>query len=999
MPAPTRTVIFGLFLLFSACTNERSVEQADAAGKNIELEEGTNMSVNVSPAGNEMVIDLVGQLWLLPVAGGEGHALTDQLGNAREPDWSPDGERLCFQAYWEGNWHIYTVNKDGSELTKITGGAYDHRSPVWSPDGQTILYASDSGGNYDIWAYSLDSGTKENLTRRPFNQFSPAWHPTDGFAYADDDPDQPGIKWQRQDGEHSIYATDADLAGLQWSPGGNTLTFLSGEELWQLPVGAGDLTRQQLSIDGEDVFPFKPSWKNDRELFYTADGKIKYLNTETQIRKVVPFSVKIELQGSDYAYKERDFDPATDLPVKGIFMPRLSPDGKQVALVWRKDLWIRMPDGELQGLTNDAFVEMAPVWSPDQGRLAYVSDRSGTFRLYIRDLDSGLEKELADLPGSIAGLAWSPDGSKIAYSTSFGPRLGRLFYLDLTTEKMHALGGMINSSVGAPTWSPDSRTLALSVLEPYSTRYREGVNGVLFFALDGKNKWRMQGQEHFSQGNRTYNGPEWSPEGGYMAVISAGRLWQIPVDEVGQPTGPAEALTRSLADAPSWSADGKKILYLATEELRLMDLETREWVPLPIKKTWARKAPEGKTLIHAGTFFSGTGSELQRNIDILVAGNRIVSVEPHREDRDLLGLDFVDASDQFVMPALIDAHAHQGSWEGERLGRSWLAWGITATRDPASDPYDALNRRAAQESGHAAGPRIFFTGSPIDGSRVYYAGAKALQEPEQIEKELERADRLDYDLIKTYVRLPDPLQKKVTQGAHRIGIPVASHELFPAAAFGVDAVEHIMGTSRRGYSPKMSKNYQAYDDVSTLIARSGMSFTPTTGIYVAYNYLLAQDSSILTDPRVKLVPQNYLQSARQGISQVKSNPEKWEKDFSHAMQLVRDVYERGGHIAAGTDSPIIPYGLSLHLELASYAAAGLPLEQVLLTATRNAAQTLHAADDLGTLEAGKLADILILDENPLEDIQHLRRIHRVMMNGVWFDPNQLLEPNGTPYVR
>jgi len=133
------------------------------------------------------------------------------------------------------------------------------------------------------------------------------------------------------------------------------------------------------------------------------------------------------------------------------------------------------------------------------------------------------------------------------------------------------------------------------------------------------------------------------------------------------------------------------------------------------------------------------------------------------------------------------------------LGKKWLAWGITATRDPSTVALDALNRREATESGKYIGPRIFFTGSPIDGNRIYYADAIAQQAPEQLDRELERAEVLEYDMLKTYVRLPDAMQQKVVAKAHQLGIPVSSHELYPAVAYGVDGVEHIAGTSRRGY--------------------------------------------------------------------------------------------------------------------------------------------------------------------------------------------------------
>ena len=117
---------------------------------------------------------------------------------------------------------------------------------------------------------------------------------------------------------------------------------------------------------------------------------------------------------------------------------------------------------------------------------------------------------------------------------------------------------------------------------------------------------------------------------------------------------------------------------------------------------------------------------------------------------------------------------------------------------------------------------------------------------EQINRELTRSQDLNFDLIKTYVRLPDSLQREVIGFAHENGLPVTSHELYPAALMGIDGVEHILGTSRRGYTPKMSLTYKSYEDVAEIITSAGMTFTPTIGIYSGYNYMLHKHPQLLS---------------------------------------------------------------------------------------------------------------------------------------------------------
>ena len=344
------------------------------------------------------------------------------------------------------------------------------------------------------------------------------------------------------------------------------------------------------------------------------------------------------------------------------------------------------------------------------------------------------------------------------------------------------------------------------------------------------------------------------------------------------------------------------------------------------------------------------------------------------------------------MPGLIDMHAHQGSEFGEALGRLWLSWGVTSTRDPSSNPYDGLNRREAHESGLRSGARIFFTGSPIDGNRIYYAGMNAQQSPAQLELELERVRKLDYDLIKTYVRLPDALQKRVVSFAHEIGIPVTSHELYPAVSYGGDGFEHIRGTSRRGYSPKVSNTSRTYGDVISLLGATNMTMTPTAALHGGIAVLLARDLSVLDDRRLREIDNPiFSMMARRRATGAKNNADVWNKIFGNIASTVKNVTDAGGNVVAGTDSPIIPYGFSLHIELECYVEGGLTPFQALQTATINAARSLGVEDDLGTIEAGKLADIVIVSGNPLKDIRNTRKVQTVVQNGQVFEFESLFQ--------
>jgi imidazolonepropionase-like amidohydrolase len=216
--------------------------------------------------------------------------------------------------------------------------------------------------------------------------------------------------------------------------------------------------------------------------------------------------------------------------------------------------------------------------------------------------------------------------------------------------------------------------------------------------------------------------------------------------------------------------------------------------------------------------------------------------------------------------------------------------------------------------------------------------------------------------------------------AHSIGIPVATHEIYPAALVGVDNTEHNSATSRRGYSPKMATLQRAYDDVIQLFGKSQRYLTPT--LFGSASALFKADPALKDDPRFKLYPdwmQAQVATMANGPSVAAGNG-----------KMVVDVMRAGGTIVAGTDTP---NAINLHAEIAAYVAAGMTPFEALKTATVNPARAL--ALDAGTVEPGKLADLIIVDGDPLADITATRKVRRVVANGRAYDVNQLINHRPT----
>lgn len=1000
---------------------------ASSASAEIEvvLTEGTNMAAALSPDGGTLAVDLLGRIWTLPADGGRATPITDPFGDARQPQWSPDGRRIAFQAYWAGDYDVWVVNPDGSGLEQLTSGPFDDREPTWSPDGGRVLFSSDRGGSYDIWELTVSTGDLRRRTDDPGNEYTPSYAP-DGrrIAYVTDG-EASGV-WV-QDGPSGprrlVAVEDAEAYSPSWSPDGRRIAFVrigsgaSGMHAVDAEGPAQASGETRLTDAGQDVFPFRPAWTGDGRVLYTADGGVRFRPSEGGREAAVDFTAVVTLYRPAYRKRLRSFDDPGPRPVRGIVSPTLSPDGSTVVFAALGDLWSMRIGSSPERLTDDPFVEVDPAFSPDGTRLVYASDREGGVDLYVREVATGAERRLTSDGGSMP--VWSPDGTEIAFAGGDGPDAG-LRVLDVATGEIRTVRSGLNSP-GRPTWSPDGRHIAVSALRRYSTRYREGVNRALLIpaspviseedaapALDvhAGHGWTDTGSvpgpgtgthvqdgerwldfaPHGSFASRGTDGPVWSPDGKLMAYVGSGVLWVVPVSPDGDPIGPARRLNNEQSSDPSWAGDSRSILYLTTDRLRRVWIESGRIEDAPVPLTWSRSTPSDRYTVHAGGVFDGVGAALRRNLDIVIRDNRIVRVVEH--DPVLHEGRVVDASNGVVMPGLVEMHMHGGLGGGEHVGRQWLSFGVTTVRTPAADPYETVEARESGAAGRRIEPRMFGTGNTIDGSRIYYAEAPALTSHGQIELAMEQADALSLDVLKTYVRLPDAVQRRVIEEAHALGMPVTSHELYPAVAYGADGVEHVKGTSRRGYSPKVSELNRSYQDVVALLASSGMTITPTVGIYGGYAVLAADDPTILDDERTRVFGLRSLAGGRGG------------GDMDVRRRLVRDmasvgrrVVEEGGTVVVGTDSPIYPQGLSLVAEMQILVEYGgmAPID-VLRATTSIPVREMGYGHELGRVAEGFLADLVVLGSDPSRDIRAVRDVRLVIADGRVHTLGDLLGP-------
>ena len=972
------------------------------------FQEGTNIAATVSPDGKTVVMDLQNNLWSLPISGGKAEKLTDDLLEPSRPHWSPTGELVAFQSYATGTFHIWVMKPDGSGLHQLTDGHGDDREPRFSPDGKRIAFSSDRAftGSYDIWVVDVATGELTQWTKGPADEFEPSWS---------------------ADGQEIVFVSGTGATGttIQAIDGsGNTRTLVTAPTGFRLnsPVMSPDATRvayeqfannkstlmvsavqpggttQQVG-SSTDVFPFYPNWLSADRLLYTADGKIRVSSLSGGSTDEIAFSASYPLQRKKFSRKHFNFDARNPRQAKGIVGPALSPDGTRIVFQAVNQLWLMKFGQRPQQLTGDGYYKCDPSWSPDGKRIAYSSDKAGTEDLYVLDLASGSETRVTSIVGAEVSSVWSPDGSQLA----FQDQTGATFIVDLSTGNVRQIIASLFAP-SKPSWFKDGKTIAVAALKPYTRRFREGTSQILTVDVTSGALTYTEPAPFQSISTRGEDGPVYAPDGSAVAFVLESTLWIRPVDAHGVPTGEARQINFEVTDAPTWSGDSQHLLYLSNGELRMISRDGGTPSTVPLDLSWKPEMPESsaRTIVHAGKLWDGTGPAVQSDVDIVIQGNRIKKIRPHQATEDAAdrGARFIDASQLTVIPGLWESHTHEwieGKFYGDRLGRLWMVYGVTSLNSVGDPVYRAAETREAFGSGQRVGPRYFATGEAIDGERIYYNFMRPTYgTDEQLERELSRAQALDYDMVKTYVRLRHQDSVRITLEAHdRLKVYTGAHYMLPGMAFGQDAMTHVSATTRTGFAYTRSSAGISYEDMRSVFKNTDSFDISTTFSSTQY----AQDPTMVDDPRLKTLNTPWDQAGLIAKRDAAVNTDQTvpRDSLQKEENTVASIRRGGGVVLAGTDSPLDNVATALHLNIRGQVNfGGLQPWEALQSATKLTAAEVGVGKDLGTVEAGKLADLAFIAGDPLSRIEDLANVQGVMKNGRLYTVPELMLPFVSP---
>ena len=1018
---------------------------------NFTTDEGTWMNLDVSPDGRTIIFDMLGDLYAIPIDGGTAKPLKTGMPFDVQPRFSPDGKWISFTSDAGGGDNIWVMKADGTEAKQITKESFRLLNNAdWMPDGNFLIArkhfsSGRSLGAGEMWQYHISGGDGLQLTKRKNDQQDvnePSVSPDGKYLYYSEDMSPGGSFQYNRDPNGQIYVIKrydfqngeieiitggpGGAARPQISPDGSKLAFVKRVRtktvlyVHDLETGEEWPVYDQLNKDQQTawaIFGVYPgfSWmpKGD-ELVIWAKGKFQKINTSNLDQVTIPFSVDVSMPLAKRVHFEHQIE-RENFTSKMIRDVSTSPDGKSIVFralgyVWTKEL----PNGKPKRLTSGEDFEAEPVFSPDGSKIAMVTWNDlnkGT----IAEIDMKSRKitTLIQEKGIYRQPSYSQDGKSLVYKKEGGNLdQGRTFTKNPGIYLLNFETGKSKFITAAGDFPMFTRTGERIFFQTGGKFFGNLTKSLKSVDINGKDE-RTHIESKY--GNRLVP----SPDNKWVAFIHLHKAYVAPLVLNGQTNNlddnsksvPVATLDKDAGLYLHWSKDSKTVHWSLgdqyyskklNETFTFLGAAAREGKEpreegISIGLSAKVDQPIGSIAFTGATIITMEGDEVIENGTIVTDGAKILAIGEKDKVKLPKGAKVYEMSGKTIMPGMVDAHAHIGAFrDGLTVQQNWqlyanLAFGVTTSHDPSANSETVFTLSEMVKNGSLVGPRIFSTGFILYGADGDFKAV--INKLEDAKSSIRRTKAFGAGSVKSYNQPRRDQRQQVLQAARELGVNVVPE--------GGSTFFHNMSMVQDGHTG-IEHNIPiapVYKDVLEFWSQSKVGYTPT--LIVNYgglngeNYWYQKTNVWENEKLLRFTPRGVIDGRSR--HRTMAPDEEYENGHILTSKQVNALAEKGVKINLGAHGQL--QGLGAHWELWSFVQGGMSNHDALKVATINGAQYIGMGKEIGSLKEGKLADLIIMDKNPLEDIKNSKSITHTMINGRLYKSDTMDEIGNEPKKR
>lgn len=1013
----------------------------------IDTDEGTWMNVDISPDGKQIVFDMLGDIFIMSSEGGKAKLLRGGLPFEVQPRFSPDGKRIAFTSDAGGGDNIWVMNIDGSNAKQVTKEKFRLlNAPAWTPDSQYIIArkhftSGRSLGAGAMWMYHISGGMGTELVAKKNDQqdinepcvspdgrylyFAEDSYPGGYFQYNKDPNSQIYVikRYDRQTGETvRLIGGSGGAHTPQASRDGKKLAFIKRVRTQSVLYVHDLLTGEQKPIMGELSKDQQEAWAifgvytkynwtpDDKHIVIWNKGKICKVNVETLEVTHIPFEVSVEHQIADALRYKQEIAP-DKFDVKVIRHSVTSPDQKvmyfnALGYLWEKEL----PKGKPVRITaQSGNFEYEPALSADGSKMVYVTwndqDKGALWMLDL-NIEGAQPEKISEQKGIYRMPTFSPDGKSVAYVKEYGNDqqgyaftvLPGIYTMNLESKEVKHL----TDSGEYPQYSVDGKRIYYQTGGFLFGSLKKAFRSV---NLDGEDK-----KTHFT--SKYSNQFVLSPDNNWVAFTELFKVYVAPMPKVGKPIElsantkvvPVAQLAKDAGLSLHWSADNRRVFWTLGQEYFSTDLKEHfaflEGAPeklaepkskgLPIGLEVQSDKPEGTIALKGAKIITvDAHNNVIENGVVLVKDNRIVQIGEVGKVKIPKDAYVMDVSGKTIMPGIVDVHAHLGAFRlGLSTQQNWnyyanLAYGVTTTHDPSANSEMVFAQSEMVKAGKMVGPRIFSTGIILYGADGDFKAV--INTLDDARSAIRRTKAYGAFSVKSYNQPRREQRQQVIKAAEEESIMVVPE--------GGSFFYHNMSMILDGHTG-LEHNipvYPAYKDVLDLWSASKTGYTPTLIVNygsISGEYYWYQKTNVWEKERLlKYTPRTLIDSRSR--HRIMIPDEEYEIGHIASSKLCKALTDRGVKVNLGAHGQL--QGLGAHWELWMLHQGGMTNMEAIRAATMNGAHYIGMDHDIGSLEKGKLADLIILDKDPLKDIYNTEYISHTMINGRLYEAETMNE--------